>query len=76
MKRPILQALAVIALLAAIHAGIALAPVPPFSLGMNLALYFTNLFVFYAAATVLRRRSAATVVEISSWSPPLSGVER
>jgi molybdate/tungstate transport system permease protein len=62
VKRPILQALAVIVVLAAIHAGIALAPAPPFSFGMNLALFFTNLFVFYAAATVLRRRSAATVV--------------
>ena len=62
MKRTILQALAVIAFLGAIHAGIGLSPAPPFSMGMNLALFFTNLFVFYAAATVLRRRPARTVV--------------
>ncbi len=62
MKRTTWQAVAVIAILAAIHAGIGLAPTPPFSTGMNLALFFTNLFVFYAAAVVLRRRSANTVV--------------
>jgi molybdate/tungstate transport system permease protein len=62
VKRTVLQTLAVIAILAAIHVGIGLAPVPPFSFGMNLALFFTNLFVFYAAATVLRRRSAKTVL--------------
>jgi molybdate/tungstate transport system permease protein len=62
VKRTTWQALAAIAILAAIHAGIGLAPNPPFSTGMNLALFFTNLFVFYAAATVLRRRSATTVV--------------
>jgi molybdate/tungstate transport system permease protein len=62
VKRALPQALAVIAILAAIHVGIGLAPVPPFSFGMNLALFFTNLFVFYAAGTVLRRRSARTVV--------------
>jgi molybdate/tungstate transport system permease protein len=56
------QIVAAIAILVAIHAGMALAPMPPFTLGMNLALLFTNLFVFYAAATVLRRRSATTVV--------------
>jgi molybdate/tungstate transport system permease protein len=38
-----------------------LVPDPPFSVGMNLALFFTNIFVFSAAATVLRRRSARTV---------------
>jgi molybdate/tungstate transport system permease protein len=59
--RKLLQVIAVVLLLAALHGGISLAPVPPFSLGVNLALFFTNLFVFYAAATVLRRRSAKTV---------------
>lgn len=54
--------LAAIALLAALHVGMGLVPVPPFTPGVNLALFFTNLFVFYAAATVLRRRPAPTVV--------------
>jgi molybdate/tungstate transport system permease protein len=62
MKRSYLQAVVVIVVLAAIHVGVGLAPMPPFSFGMNLALFFTNLFVFYAAATVLRRRPAATVL--------------
>ena len=62
MKRSVWQTLVVVAILAAIHVGVGLAPTPPFSAGMNLALFFTNLFVFYAAATVLRRRSAATVL--------------
>jgi molybdate/tungstate transport system permease protein len=62
VKRTTWQILAVIAILAAIHVGIELAPTPPFSTGMNLALFFTNLFVFYAAAAVLRRRSAASVL--------------
>ena len=62
MKRTFLQALVVIVALAAIHVGIAFAPMPPFSTGMNMALYFTNLFVFFAAATVLRQRPAKTVV--------------
>jgi molybdate/tungstate transport system permease protein len=61
VKRTLLQAVAVVVILAALHVGIGLAPVPPFSFGMNLALFFTNLFVFYAAATVLRRRSAKMV---------------
>jgi molybdate/tungstate transport system permease protein len=61
VKKNLLQAIAVVLLLAALHAGIGMAPVPPFSFGVNLALFFTNLFVFYAAATVLRRRSAKTV---------------
>lgn len=61
MKRILPQAIAVIAILAAIHAGIGLAPTPPFSFGVNLALFFTNLFVFYAAATVLKQRPARTV---------------
>jgi len=56
------QILVAVLALAAIHGAIGLAPIPPFSFGVNLALFFTNLFVFYAAATVLRRRSAKTVV--------------
>jgi molybdate/tungstate transport system permease protein len=48
--------------LAAIHASVELAPVPPFSRGMNLALLFTNLFVLYTASTVLRDRRARSVV--------------
>jgi molybdate/tungstate transport system permease protein len=48
--------------LGAIHGSIQLAPMPPFSLGMNLALFFTNLFVLYTASTVLRDRSARSVV--------------
>jgi molybdate/tungstate transport system permease protein len=47
--------------LAAMHASIELAPMPPFSVGMNLALFFTNLFVLYTASTVLRDRSARWV---------------
>jgi molybdate/tungstate transport system permease protein len=62
VKRILWQAVAAIAILAAIHVGIGLAPNPPFSTGMNLALFFTNLFVFYAAGAVLRRRSATVVV--------------
>jgi molybdate/tungstate transport system permease protein len=62
VKRTFLQALAAIVILAAIHVGIGLAPMPPFSFGMNLALFFTNLFVFYAAATVLRQRPARTMM--------------
>jgi len=50
------------AVLAAIHGGIQLAPMPPFSLGMNLALLFTNLFVLFTASTVLRDRSSRSVV--------------
>ena len=50
------------AVLAAIHASVELAPVPPFSRGMNLALLFTNLFVLYTASTVLRDRRARSVV--------------
>jgi molybdate/tungstate transport system permease protein len=51
-----------IVILAAIHAGIGLAPMPPFSSGINLALFFTNLFVFYAGAIVLRGRPARSVL--------------
>jgi len=61
MKHGWKQVLAAIVVLAAIHAGMQLAPTPPFTFGVNLALFFTNLFVFYAAATVLRRRPARAV---------------
>jgi molybdate/tungstate transport system permease protein len=61
VKRYLLQ-IAVILALAAIHVGISLSPTPPFTFGMNLALFFTNLFVFHAAATVLRRRSAKSLL--------------
>lgn len=62
MKRTWLQVVVAIVALAAIHIGIGLTPMPPFSAGVNLALFFTNLFVFYTAATVLRRRSARSVM--------------
>jgi molybdate/tungstate transport system permease protein len=62
MRQSWIQIIVVVAVLAAIHVGMGLAPMPPFTMGVNLALFFTNLFVFYAAATVLRRRSAKTVV--------------
>jgi molybdate/tungstate transport system permease protein len=55
------HAVIAIAILAAIHIGIGLAPMPPFSFGINLALFFTNLFVFYAGALVLRGRPAKSV---------------
>lgn len=61
MKQTWKQSLAVLVVLAALHVGMGLVPDPPFSVGMNLALFFTNIFVFSAAATVLRRRSARTV---------------
>ncbi len=62
MKQIWRQIVVVIAVLAAIHVGMGLAPVPPFTIGVNLALFLTNLFVFYAAATVLKHRSAKSVV--------------
>jgi len=62
VKRPWLQIAVVMVVLAAIHVGIGLTPMPPFSAGVNLALFFTNLFVFYTAATVLRRRQARAVM--------------
>ncbi len=62
MRRSFKQVAVAIAALAAIHIGIGFSPTPPFSFGINLALFFTNLFVFYAAATVLRRRPARTVL--------------
>jgi len=55
------QSLAALVVLATIHVGMGMVPNPPFSPGMNFALFFTNLFVFSAAATVLRRRQARTV---------------
>lgn len=55
------QAAVAFVVLAAIHVGIGLAPMPPFSAGMNMALFFTNLFVLYTAATVLRARSARSL---------------
>ena len=47
--------------LAAIHVGLGLLPEPPFTIAMNLVLFFTNLFVFHAAAATLARRPARTV---------------
>jgi len=61
MKRSWFQIALAILGLAALHLGIGLSPQPPFSTGTNLALFFTNLFVFHAAATVLRRRSGRAV---------------
>jgi molybdate/tungstate transport system permease protein len=52
---------AAILALAAIHIGLGLLPDPPFSVAMNLVLFFTNLFVFHAAAATLARRPARTV---------------
>lgn len=62
MKQTWKQIALVVAILAASHVGMGLAPIPPFTHGVNLALFFTNLFVFYAAATVLGRRSAKSVI--------------
>lgn len=62
MRQTWRQIVVVVAVLAAIHVGMGLAPVPPFTIGVNLALFFTNLFVFYAAATVLKHRSAKSVI--------------
>jgi molybdate/tungstate transport system permease protein len=52
---------AAILALAAIHIGLGLLPEPPFSVAMNLVLFFTNLFVFHAAAATLARRPARAV---------------
>lgn len=62
MRQTWRQIVVVVAVLAAIHVGMGLAPMPPFTIGVNLALFFTNLFVFYAAATVLKHRSAKSVI--------------
>jgi molybdate/tungstate transport system permease protein len=61
VKRTWIQIVVAILALGAIHVGIGMVPMPPFSMSANLALFFTNLFVFYAGATVLRRRSARVV---------------
>jgi molybdate/tungstate transport system permease protein len=55
------QTIAAIVALALVHVGLGLLPQPPFSVAMNLVLYFTNLFVFHAAAVTLARRSGGTV---------------
>jgi molybdate/tungstate transport system permease protein len=61
VKHSWIQVVVAIVALAAIHIGIGMFPQPPFTTSTNLSLYFTNLFVFYAAGTVLRRRSARIV---------------
>ena len=61
MKLATKQIGAAILALAAIHIGLGLLPEPPFSVAMNLVLFFTNLFVFHAAAATLARRPARTV---------------
>jgi molybdate/tungstate transport system permease protein len=61
VKRTWIQIVVAVVALVAIHLGIAMMPGSPFSSSTNLALFFTNLFVFYAAAIVLRRRSAREV---------------
>jgi molybdate/tungstate transport system permease protein len=55
------QIAAAIVALAVVHIGLGLLPTPPFSVPMNLVLFFTNLFVFHAAAASLGRRSGRTV---------------
>jgi molybdate/tungstate transport system permease protein len=55
------QIVAAVAALALIHVGLGLLPQPPFSVSMNLVLFFTNLFVFHAAAVTLARRSGRIV---------------
>lgn len=47
--------------LAALHVGLAFLPVPPFTWAMNLVLYCTNLYVLYAAATILPGRSGKSL---------------
>ena len=61
MKLATKQIGAAILALAAIHIGLGLLPEPPFSVAMNLVLFFTNLFVFHAAAATLARRPARAV---------------
>jgi len=55
------QILAAIAVLAVVHVGLGLLPEPPFTVPMNLVLFFTNLFVFHAAAATLGKRSGRSV---------------
>jgi molybdate/tungstate transport system permease protein len=47
--------------LALLHVGMGLMPDAPFTVPMNLVLYFTNLYVLYAAAMILPGRSGASV---------------
>ena len=61
MKLTTKQIIAAILALAAVHIGLGLMPKPPFSAPMNLVLFFTNLFVFHAAAATLGQRSGRTV---------------
>jgi molybdate/tungstate transport system permease protein len=51
---------AAVAVLAAIHVGLGLLPEPPFSVPMNVVLFFTNVFVFHAAHLTLGKRPART----------------
>jgi len=63
VKKPYwIPAAIVVLAVAAIHGAIALAPVPTVSPGVNLALFFTNLFVFFAGGVVLRHRPPRSVV--------------
>jgi molybdate/tungstate transport system permease protein len=55
------QLIVAIVALALIHVGLGMMPQPPFSEAMNLVLFFTNLFVFHAAAVTLAKRSGRTV---------------
>ena len=55
------QIIAAIVILALVHVGLGLLPDPPFSMAMNLVLFFTNLFVFHAAAVTLGRRTGRAV---------------
>jgi molybdate/tungstate transport system permease protein len=55
------QIVVAIVALALIHVGLGMMPQPPFSVAMNLVLFFTNLFVFHAAAVTLSKRSGRTV---------------
>jgi molybdate/tungstate transport system permease protein len=57
-KRGVIAATALLAL----HVGMALLPNAPFTVPMNLVLYFTNLYVLYAGATVLPGRSGASAL--------------
>jgi len=48
--------------LAVLHVGLGLLPEPPFTVAMNLVLFMTNLYVLFCATSVLRNRSASTLV--------------
>lgn len=58
MRLGILHSAAAVVLVAAIHVVLGLLPQPPFTVPMNLVLFFTNIFVLHAASLTLRRRSA------------------